>query len=757
MQDSPMQGMWGRYFLFIVLSIGVLVLHAWLMPRRVAEAPPVEAEKTDAKTAPPAAKPEAKPEVKPAPALPAVEKPKPQVEPEHPERLITLGSVDPQSPYRMLVTLTTRGAAVARVELSDPKFRDVEDRSGYLGQVAVDDNPKENGVIVQVVGDGTPAADVGLRPGDRITRVGSDEVRDLSSFEKALSKTHPRDQIALRVEREGQDAVELTVVLGRRPVEVLKPQPGVPHSFLLTLQQLDDQKLETAVDENGKKKPVDLDQELPGVRLRRANWELVAHDANRVVFRKEAASGIRITKTFELAQVAEEKHDDQTAPAYHLTLDIKIENRDGAAHRVAYQLDGPTNLPLEGWWYGSKVGRQWGAIGIRDVVVAYGDSVPVTFGCGNIGKGEWSEPIVLTEGMGPLRFVGVDAQYFSAVLIPQRENAEQGRFAQWQPIAVSEFDPQLPMKTNTSFRLGSQVRELPAGQPWSESFQVFSGPRKPALLAQYGLKEIVYYGWFSWAAIPLLGLLHFFHDYLVFNYGLAIILLTVVVRGAMFPLSRQQALASQKMQLIQPELKKIKERHGKDLQAMGKAQRELFAKHNYNPWGGCLIVFLQLPVFVGLYRALMVDVELRGASLITDRIRWASNLAAPDMLFDWSGFMPEIVNKGVGFFGLGHYFNILPIITVVLFLWQQKKVMPPPADEQAALNMKVMQYMMIFMAFMFYKVASGLCIYFIASSLWSITERQFLPKHAHPAEAEPARAAPRLPPRDNRKKNPRRR
>jgi YidC/Oxa1 family membrane protein insertase len=136
-----------------------------------------------------------------------------------------------------------------------------------------------------------------------------------------------------------------------------------------------------------------------------------------------------------------------------------------------------------------------------------------------------------------------------------------------------------------------------------------------------------------------------------------------------------------------------------------------------------------MPVFIGLYRSLMVDIELRDAPLISSAVRWCSNLAAPDMLFNWSPFMPGFILNGPGIFWLGPFFNILPILTIILFIWQQKKFMPPAADEQAAMQQKVMQYMMIFMGILFFKVASGLCMYFIASSLWSLAERKFLPKH----------------------------
>jgi YidC/Oxa1 family membrane protein insertase len=90
--------------------------------------------------------------------------------------------------------------------------------------------------------------------------------------------------------------------------------------------------------------------------------------------------------------------------------------------------------------------------------------------------------------------------------------------------------------------------------------------------------------------------------------------------------------------------------------------------------------------------------------------------------------MPRFLTHGTGVFVLGPYLNILPLVTVGLFIWQQKMILPPPADEQARIQQKFMQYMMIFMGILFFKVASGLCVYFIASSLWGICERKLLPK-----------------------------
>jgi YidC/Oxa1 family membrane protein insertase len=140
------------------------------------------------------------------------------------------------------------------------------------------------------------------------------------------------------------------------------------------------------------------------------------------------------------------------------------------------------------------------------------------------------------------------------------------------------------------------------------------------------------------------------------------------------------------------------------------------------------MAFVQLPIFLGLYRALMVDVELRQAPLFGEAVRWCSNLAAPDMLLNWSGFMPSFISAYKGFMSLGPYLNILPLITVGLFIWQQKMFMPPATDEQTRMQQQMMKYMMILIAFMFYTVPAGLCIYFIASSLWGIAERKVLPK-----------------------------
>jgi len=628
-----------------------------------------------------------------------------QGEVEHPLTWATLGSVDPESGYRMLVIITSHGAAIERIELSGRNFRDLENTSGYLGHLALAREVDLKGVRARVVGPGTPAARAGLKPDDVIVAVGGERTPNVTAFENAVQQTEPGQSVELTIIRAGEEQ-KLDVELARYPLQVVRREAADPASLLMTLRGADEKELAGA------------DGLIDG------NWEIVAANDAQVTLRKQLPSGLVVTKRYGLAKVPDAERDNVMFPAYHVDFDLQIQLAEGSQPQtVAYQLDGATGLPIEGWWYANKISPHWGSAGIRDVVAGHynGSRIAHEFmSAATIADDEED----VNPNWVPLSYIGVDAQYFAAVLIPKKKDPAVQWLASATPIRAGAVDPKNPRLLNTSFRVTSEPRQLqPGGEGLSHSFKLFAGPKKPELLgnAEYGLSELVQYGWFHWVARPMLVVLHFFYG-IVGNYGLAIIMLTVMVRMAMFPLSRKQALGAQKMQQLQPEMKAIAEKYKKNPEQRMKAQQELFRKHSYNPLSGCLPLFIQMPIFIGLYRSLMVDVELRQAPLIPG-LDWASNLAAPDMFLRWDTFMPGFV---VHF--LGPYLNILPLVTVALFLWQQKMFMPPPTDEQSALQQKMMRYMMIFMAFLFFKVASGLCLYFIASSLWGIAERKLLPK-----------------------------
>lgn len=747
--------------LVAVIFIANQLFFSWLFPpepdpkkddkaKQVAKADPAKAADVKAAEAPaePAAGDapagDAPAEKAEGEAKPAVDK-APAAEVEVPERWGWLGSADSNSPYRMSVLWTNRGAAVVKVELNGERYRDLEDRSGYLGYLAPADAPGRAGAVVRAVGVGTPAAKAGLQVDDVITAIDGTKITSAAGFIAALQETKPDQTIAIEARR-GDATQKLSAELGWRPLEVIhvehdsKPVdvilPGKhdPFSMLLTVAQYDDR---TLSDDN---------KELGGVNLRDGQWEVAAANEDSVTFRKALpALGLEVTKTYRLAKVPADQLSDQDYPAYHLLVDVKLANTGDAAHKVGYRLDGPTGLPVEGAWYANKVSRTWGTAGMRDVIVKFNNNNPEQIACTEIAAEDFKRSFPNY----PLDYSAVDAQYFAGAVLPLKKQPDEVWFSDVRPMRVGEVpkEPALKKLTNVSFRLDSVVMELaPGGKALEHQFQVFIGPKRPNLLANYGqpnasLSELVYYGWFGWVAKPMLLLLHFFYHVLG-NYGLAIVMLTVLVRSAMFPVSRKQALNAQKMQELQPEIRRLTEKYKNEPEKRTKAQQELFRQHKYNPLAGCLPLFLQMPIFVGLYRSLMVDVELRQAPLVSETVRWASNLAAPDMLWNWSHIMPEFVSQGTGFFGLGPYLNILPIGAIALMMWQQKMTMPPPADEQAAMQQKMMKYMSLFMLIIFFKVAAGLCVYFIASSVWGLCERKLLPKASKPGAAGVVAAAP---------------
>lgn len=219
------------------------------------------------------------------------------------------------------------------------------------------------------------------------------------------------------------------------------------------------------------------------------------------------------------------------------------------------------------------------------------------------------------------------------------------------------------------------------------------------------------------------------------SWGYSIIILTVLVRLLLFFPSRKQTAMNMKMVEVQkklkPELDKLHEKYKDDYRTYNQEKTRLMLKHGLNPFsamGGCLLLFAQMPIFMGLYFCLQESVFFRLQPFL-----WVENLAAPDMTVWWTESVPLISDPSNrhgawSFLYLGPYLNVLPLIAVGLMLYQQNKMMPEPTDEQMAAQQRMMKIMMGVMAIMFYKVAAGLSLYFIVSTGWGIIERQFIPK-----------------------------
>jgi YidC/Oxa1 family membrane protein insertase len=498
--------------------------------------------------------------------------------------------------------------------------------------------------------------------------------------------------------------------------------------------------------------PVEGEPKNPVDTLAKQEWVLVEvkngpnDSVHEAVFRTEVPGlDVIITKIYTLAQ-----------GAYHIGLELKFERRQGQPIQFRYQLAGAHGLPIEGEWYTST---------FRNSLIGLVDSKGYVWrdlqDSRAIGFQEGGRKVPRDEDKS-LLYAGVATQFFASVIAVdevQEPGTKPGFLAWARPTVESEPNPKKPYLDDITVRVVSEPFELKPGVPVTHRYVLYNGPVKVRLLAQLNAADVDRYEytlhlntltdyhsptWFGRFAsgigltnviIACTNLMHgalwLLHTYVMpWSYGVCIILLTVLVRGAMFPISRRQTLASQKMQekmqKMAPELKKIKEKYKDDFAGLQQAQQELYRKHGMpNPLGSCWTVFLQMPIFLGLYYALQESIFFRLAPF-----GWIKNLAAPDMLIGWGENIPLISrpeDQGSLLY-LGPFFNLLPIIAVVFMILQQKFTMPPPTDENQAMQQKMMKYMMVFFGLMFYKVAAGLCLYFIASSMWGLAERKLLPK-----------------------------
>lgn len=671
----------------------------------------------------------------------------PVTEPEQapPEnKLVTLGSLNPSSGYRFLVTFNSEGGAIQRVELNAQnrkgrlKYRDLEVDGGYIGHLNGLENP--SGCEVQTVGDGTPAALAGIQPGDVITSLGGTPVTSPADLSEMLGETKPGQELSVKFLSDGNSKTA-TIKLTNTPIEVVRPEPDVldpgfdfPESFLMTLR-----------------KPVtggdwpELDNQ-----MKTANWNVVEKttDDNQSVTFTYSLNGtdkfgekwkLSTYKRYWLEKLTPELSEDFDSRSWHLNMEIGIVNDTDKAQKIAYELDGPTGTPSEGWWYQMKIHGRSSAIGkiagARDIV-AGSDGAPYTFFSGpeiasnsrkTIPKRQYLFNPEYDPEFQKVNFIGVDTQYFNSVLIPDHSNGEFHCYSAlaWHTgaeVPKASKDQKLVDVTPMMF---TKVELAPAGK-YSQKFEIFCGPKDPDILENYGLSDTRTFGWFAWVSQGLCKLLEILYwATFKISYGIPIILLTVLVRLIMIPFSRRAALNAQMMQHLQPQIKEIADKYKDDMEKRAQAQRDLFKRHNYNPFGGCFMGLFQLPIFLGLYRGLSVDVALRDQPLIPG-VEWCSNLAAPDQFMNWTSWMPSFISDQTGW--LGPYLNLLPLITIVLFIVQQKMFTPPATDENQKMMQKAMMFAMIFMGVIFFKVPSGLCLYFITTSIWSIIEKKMLPK-----------------------------
>ena len=249
-----------------------------------------------------------------------------------------------------------------------------------------------------------------------------------------------------------------------------------------------------------------------------------------------------------------------------------------------------------------------------------------------------------------------------------------------------------------------------ASLPETRSYTLYLGPKKQDLLWDLGLKDVMEFGMWRWLCYPMVWVLNLFNSWIP-NYGVAIILLTILVRILFWPLTHKSTVGMRKMQEIQPLMKEIQKKYKDNPQRMQQETWQLYRDHKVNPLSSCLPMLIQIPVFIALFNVLRSTVELRYAPFL-----WIADLSEPEALF--ASWFP--------FGGL----NILPILmagTMAL----QSALTPSSGDAKQQRMMMVM--MPIMMLVMFYNFPSALSLYWTLSQVFSIVQMWWIRKKYTPA------------------------
>ena len=293
---------------------------------------------------------------------------------------------------------------------------------------------------------------------------------------------------------------------------------------------------------------------------------------------------------------------------------------------------------------------------------------------------------------GPLNWGGVQDNYFLLGMAPGFEvGTFKARFTDDLYRAAVERTDLVPDATGSTML----------------SMDYYIGPKVKEQLeaAGHGLVESIDYGFFGGIAKPLMLAMNWFYSF-TGNYGVAIILLTIIIKIVFFPLSQKSYKSMNEMKKLQPMMKKLKEKHGDDREAFNKELMQLYKTYKVNPMGGCIPMAVQIPVFLGLYNALLSSIELRHASFVstvpfTD-ITWLADLSAKDPYY------------------------VTPIIMGITMFLQQR--LTPAAGDPT--QQKVMMFMPLIFTFFFLNFPAGLVVYWLVNNVLSIAQQWWMLRKA---------------------------
>ncbi len=409
----------------------------------------------------------------------------------------------------------------------------------------------------------------------------------------------------------------------------------------------------------------------------------------RVVFRA-VRDGLEFTKSFARVTTGEPGAD------YLLDLELTVRNTGAAAQPLdRWTISLGTAAPLYQKEWENQTGFFWRRRG------SFGFTPITKF------KGGWfgQEKSVLERTLGELEYAGVSNQFFATVLKPAAP-ADSGIWARTRPdIRLADSGGKSRQAILAGMRLPAV--QLAPGASHTASYRLFMGPKLNRMLRKMGpdYADVMNYGWFSWFSRILNFTLFWIHEGLArlsgtWSWGLAIIVLTIVVRAAMWPLQNASTRTMKRMSKLKPEMDRLKVQYPDDPNRLNQEVMKLYRRYHINPMGGCLPMLVQIPIFFGFYRMLQYAVELRDKGFL-----WVADLSQPDTVATIAGIP----------------LNLLPIVMgATSFL--QIAMTPKTGD-------KTQQRIMLFMPLMFfffcYSFASALALYWTTSNLFAIVQTWF--------------------------------
>ena len=406
-------------------------------------------------------------------------------------------------------------------------------------------------------------------------------------------------------------------------------------------------------------------------------FEVVSEDISSVSF-ETRENGVTIRKTFSFE-----------LDSYAFRLLIEVLNDSTAALATRFQIDIPA--------------REKDADDFREqALAALEDGNRVNTPVKGLGRAGFFQSMMgrraeqYEDYPGLIDWAGVQTTYFLTAILPDNPSQANVRIATLEPGVLG------------ATQLWFDETVIPAGRSIAREFRGYMGPKEMERLEVFGGETVhaIDLGW-SWVE-PLTRFFSLFLKMLysiVPNYGIAIIILTILVRIVTAPLTVKQMRSMERMRALAPKLKEIKEEFADDRQKQSEKTMALYKSEGVNPLGGCLPMLLQFPVFIGLFYALRSTIQLRQAPFFG----WINDLSVPETLFE----IP----------GIGLPFRVLPLIMGATMVFQQR-ITPMQADPaQAKMMMTVMPVMM---TLIFYQFPSGLVLYWMVSNVLAIAHQLWI-------------------------------